>query len=164
MPPNDLRCPVCLATWNQEVLMKIGIKSCPHCKTVIEPLLISQDGYIKINWQDLRVLAIYAWRWTQMFDRTRKGDVDAIIVFENILKHLSQYQPKDGAPIIPIQKAVPDPAIVAAIMGQLRKVEMLPKPKHPEPKVEMTFEIKQEDLKPNAEGKIPSPFIKKRNI
>lgn len=164
MEPNDLRCPVCQATWNQEALMRIGIKGCPHCKTVIEPLLISQDGYIKVNWQDLRVLAIYAWRWTQVFDTRKKGDVDAIIAFQNILDALAKYQPKDGAPIIPFDNVRPDPSIIDAIMAEIKMAEMNAKPKHPERKEEMNFIIKQEDLKPNAEGKIPSPFIKKRNI
>lgn len=53
---NDIRCPVCLAEFNATALLATNAKDCPNCHTLLYPMLIKHDGYVKLNWQDLRVL------------------------------------------------------------------------------------------------------------
>ena len=93
---NDTRCPVCLAEFNREAVRVAGYKDCPHCHTVIPPMQIRDDGYVKMNWQDIRVLAIYAQRWAIRLDTTKKGNMHAMQALSNILGHLERYRPKDG--------------------------------------------------------------------
>lgn len=134
---HDMRCPVCLSEWNQSDLMSAGIKTCPHCKTIIQPLKIEHDGYIFINWQDLRVLAIYSKRWASMFDMTQKGNQDAVQALENILEGIRRYQPT-GTPQL-------TPPLDTVIL-------------HGAPKLEEENIL---EWKRDATGKIISPFFKR---
>lgn len=149
---NDTRCPVCSAEWIQSDMMKIGVKGCPHCGTTAQLLNKKHDGYIKINWQDLRVLAIYAERWSSMFDMSIKGNQDAVKALQKILENLRTYRPKDGAPL-----TIPLTPIVI--------VHKHPPHEHHEcqepPRVHIAFDETKRNLKPDGTGNIPSPFYRK---
>jgi hypothetical protein len=95
-PKKDIRCAVCRAEFVSSLLKENQTKECPVCKTLIPPLKIADDGYVMLNWQDIRVLAIYAQRWAGRFDMTSKGNVDSIQVLKGIVEHLKIYQPKTG--------------------------------------------------------------------
>lgn len=104
---NLLRCAVCLSQFDPAKLR--GRHECPTCGTVIPPLKGSEDGFIKINWQDLRILATYAERWTDTFDLGRRGDRDALQALQNILRQLSGFRPPGALPLLPehlIQKTI----------------------------------------------------------
>jgi hypothetical protein len=137
---NDLRCPVCLAEYNSVEMAHAGIKHCPACKTVIQPMRIEHDGYIKINWHNIRVLANYARRWTLTFDIASKGNRDAIQALLNIINALSVYRPKQAEPIVP--------QIDPVMEGYVQQVEYT----EPEGVIE---------LKADHTGNIPSPWFKK---
>ncbi len=55
---------------------------------------MNHDGYIKVNWQEMRVLVIYAKRWAMAFDLANRTNQDAVKALNNIVLHLEQYQPK----------------------------------------------------------------------
>lgn len=100
----DRRCPVCRAEWNEKAIREAGggrVCPNPECGTVIEPLNTDYDGYVRINWQDLRVLAIYARRWSMLFDMTRKPNQDAVKALFTIIEGLKKYQPKGAPPLVP---------------------------------------------------------------
>lgn len=136
---HDQRCPVCLSEFNSQEMRQAGFKSCPVCKTTLQPLTISHDGYIRINWQDMRVLAIYARRWSMGFDLTKKGNRDAIQALENIIANLSKYKPNMSEPIVP--------AVDAFIVGNMQ--------------AEYNLDNVPLNLKPDHTGMIPSPFYKR---
>lgn len=137
---NDIRCPVCLSEWNLADVTAQGHKNCPQCHTPIMPMKISEDGYVKLNWQDVRVLAQYARRWTVFFDRKNKSDVDAIIALNHIVAKLQMCMPKDALPLFPQHEVIE--------IKQGRPPDMLD-------------ETKPIELTPDATGNIPSPFIRK---
>lgn len=139
---SDVRCPVCLAEWNQREMMHHGVKGCPYCKTALAPLKVEQDGYVKLNWQDLRVLTIYSMRWTSVFDLTNQGNVQALKALQNIIESLKKYQPKGGAPLVLQEEVV---IINKAV----------------EPKATLIHETEKMDLTPDHTGMIPSPFFRK---
>lgn len=144
---NDMRCPVCQAEWNLEETMKAGNKSCPNCHTMLQPLKMIHDGYIKANWQDLRVLAIYARRWAAMFDDT-PGNQHAILALEVIIDNLKKHRPKDSLPLLPDNEVI--------FIGKVEGPKALPKPSEIEYDNTRAF-----TLKPDGEGKIVSPFYRK---
>lgn len=98
---NDLRCPVCLQEWNEKIMAKAKITACPRCSTTIPPMRIRDDGYVKVNWQDMRVLVIYAQRWAQLFDTSKKGNRDALEALKNITKKVEESKPKEGQELSP---------------------------------------------------------------
>jgi hypothetical protein len=97
----DLRCPVCLAEFYLEKKPNAMLGRCPSCSTEIARMLVREDGYIFINWQQLRTLAIYAARWSGSFDLNKKGNMDAMQALTHILMHLQTFQPKGSAPLLP---------------------------------------------------------------
>lgn len=151
----DVRCPVCLKEFNQANLQHAGVKSCPFCKTSLQWLDIAHDGYIHINWQNLRVLAIYAQRWANMWDMSKPGNMHALQALENIFKHLAQYQPASSPPLLLQQDArIGNNTMVGKITITRKKMAL-----------EESFDpITSERLKPDASGKILSPFFKSKTI
>lgn len=97
----DVRCAVCLTGFVRAELKAVRAKNCPHCGAMVPFLKMSEDGLIKINWQDIRVLAIYAQRWAKTFKKDLQGNIDHIKALDNIVKHLEQYKPKGGHPLDP---------------------------------------------------------------
>lgn len=144
---NDKRCPVCLCEWNEAVMTKAGIKQCPNCKTVIAPMDIKDDGYIRINWQDMRVLAVYAKRWSAMFDLKVKGNRDAVQALIHILYKIEGFKPKNAKPLTPLE----DDIVIARITG-----------KSPLPLIEIAVKReKDEESKKDATGNLVSPYFRK---
>lgn len=149
MTAFDRECPVCRAKWNaREWLAHKGNHKCPNCDTEIPSMNLEHEGYIQVNWYELIVLATYASRWTRVFDPESKTDVQGLRAFENILKKLSKYRPKDAPPLVPAQDTV------TIIKG--------PPPPQQQQKVEWdwpeTMEVKQDE-----QGRIQSPFYKPKN-
>lgn len=140
----DVRCPVCLAEYVSAHFKQPFIPQCPFCKTVIPPMPLRHDGWVKLNWQELRVLAIYAQRWSTTFDLRLRGNLEALRVLQNILHELRQYQPKDAPPIVPSMNVV-----------------YLEGHHHPHPpKVELDFDPAA-TMEPDKDGNVPSPYKKK---
>lgn len=54
---------------------------------------ISEDTYIALNWQEVRILAIYAQRWVATFNQNNKGNVDAGTIVNRIVGVLSKQMP-----------------------------------------------------------------------
>lgn len=112
---NDIRCAICGTEFISSELKEKNIRECPNCKTTIKPLRISEDGYIKLNWQDIRVLAIYAQRWANTFDTRIQGNKEAVIALDVIISKLENYKPKNGGPLDPTyntkadEKGIPSP-------------------------------------------------------
>jgi hypothetical protein len=98
---KDIRCAVCLGEFFSEEMIEKKVDTCPTCGTTIKPVKISQDGYIKVNWQDVRVLAIYSQRWAKGFNLDTKGNVDSKIALDNIINKLKAYKPTDGGDLDP---------------------------------------------------------------
>ena len=96
---NDIRCPVCLKEFFHGDITEEG-KPCPNCKSRTGFEILEHDGYIKINWQQLRVLVAYSSRWLRQFDPNKQGNPDAVKAFNNLVERLKQYQPEGGLPII----------------------------------------------------------------
>lgn len=97
---NDIRCHVCLQYFNLYEVQKSKVVGCPNCKTLVPPLQVINDGYIKINWQELRVLATYARRWAMTFSPDKKGNVDAVIALENTITGIAKFRPRNAAPLL----------------------------------------------------------------
>lgn len=139
---NDMRCPACLAEWSKASLKMAGLKGCPHCKTVLEPLKIAEDGYVHVNWQDMRVLVLYAKRWSKIFDMSNRVSNDAVMALDNIVKNIQNHRPESGALLIPENDIVVIERVIKQnLTGQ--------------PVVELTIKhAKEEEVE-----KIPSPYF-----
>lgn len=152
---KDMRCAVCTAEFRADELKLAGVKACPNCGSTMAPLKVSQDGYIKINWQDLRTLAIYAKRWSGVFPTNSKGNRDALLALQVILKALEKYRPKDAMPLVPI-----DDVVVVTPIGRNQKIQLPP----------IAMEGRMEDQfdgdaplvwEKDSMGRIKSPFFRK---
>lgn len=138
---NDLRCAVCTAEYDSK-LFRHPLDACPNCGTKIPPLKTNQDVAVKLNWQDLRVLAIYAKRWSHLIPVENPINKQALEALRLILKNLEKYQPKGSESLI--------------IKNEVVRLEI---PLQAEQKVvptggQMVFE---KDVK----GRIISPFFKR---
>ena len=105
----DSRCPICGTLFNKYFTEKAGTEGCPMCKTMIPMLKVNQDGYIKINWADLRMLAVYAQRWARRFDMTKKGNFDSVRRLENVILTLEHFKPQGADSLIELNEPV-DPS------------------------------------------------------
>jgi hypothetical protein len=101
---KDIRCAVCKSEFVSAVLNATKEQSCPICRTTVPPLKINQDGFIKINWQSIRVLAIYAQRWAETFDTSNPANREYIRALKNIINELEIYRPKTGKDLNPAQE------------------------------------------------------------
>ena len=131
---KDLRCQVCLqeamaAEWPPNT-------PCKHCGTYLIPQRIAHDVYVKLNWQQLRQLCIYATRWGADLDMDRKGNHDALQALLNIVRNLEQFRP-NGAPKLTITTyEAPSQAVPITRIPELK-------------------------LTPDAQGNIISPFYRR---
>jgi len=96
---------------------------CPNCHTWVPPMKKSEDGYIKVNWQDIRVLAIYAQRWAATFPTENDDDKKAIVALNKIIAKIAQYRPPTGGDLDPALNA---PPVMEAIED--RKIRGIPSP------------------------------------
>lgn len=90
---------VCLTEFSKAQLEGYNVPNCPICLTKIRPMKIANDGYMHFNWEEVRLLAIYAQRWAQRFDTSNKYNVEYLTALQNIINKVNQYQPK-GAPTL----------------------------------------------------------------
>lgn len=93
---NDIRCMVCRGEFILSVLKEKGLQTCPNCNTRIKPMRIVDDGYIKINWEDIRLIAIYAQRWADRFDTKNTSNMEYIKILSNIINIIQKYQPRNN--------------------------------------------------------------------
>lgn len=94
-----------------ESVRKLGYKACPQCQTALPPVLLKNDGYIKANWQDMRMLAIFAKRWAAHFDTTKKGNRDAVVALDNICRRLESFRPGGAEPLLGRNDQMQKPSI-----------------------------------------------------
>lgn len=111
----DVRCVVCTMEFHLESVRKLGYKTCPQCQTPLPPVLLKNDGYIKANWQDMRMLAIFAKRWTARFDTTNRGNRDSVVALDNICKRLESFRPEGAEPLLGRNDQMQKPAIPTLI-------------------------------------------------
>jgi hypothetical protein len=110
---------------------------CPCCGTQLKPYLTAHDGYIRINWQELRILAAYSMRWMETFTEAMlqmRANADMVRTVEQIIRQLQIYQPKGCKPLL--NQPITTPVV---------ELEINPDAK----------------LEPDATGNIPSPFQRK---
>lgn len=94
MTTNDIRCPVCGWQGNHTIALELKLQRCPNCGSQQSPLKLSEDGFIKTNWQDIRILCIYAQRFCATFDEKHPANKIAIDTVKRIVGEMAQYQPK----------------------------------------------------------------------
>lgn len=98
---NDIRCPRCGWQGNMENVMIAKIGRCPNCGTTNPPLKLKWDGLIKTNWEDIRILCIYAQRFGATFDETILGNKTAIDILNRIVQDLARFQPPNAPNLDP---------------------------------------------------------------
>jgi len=114
---------MCTAEFNQTALFLAKVKCCPNCGSKQIPLKISEDGYVKLNWQEIRILSIYAQRWAATFDTEIKGNREALIILNRIIKDLYKYKPLNAANLDPM---IESKEIVTAVKD--RRDQGIPSP------------------------------------
>ena len=90
----DIFCIVCGAEFEERTI-PAGMWHCPHCSTVISPAYKKYDGYIRINWRELSMMARH-------IDMIKIANPDSILkdghkALDNILAKLKTFKPQ-GAP------------------------------------------------------------------
>ena len=142
-----MRCPVCLALFDWQAQQENHTEGCPVCKTTLHPMMLVHDGYVQINWQEMRMLCTFANRWMAGFQNTKENQ-DTLKAFVNLLNRITKNQPPGVQPLVPNI----DPVIVEMQekLKQQRQKEVVELPKDA-----------PINLAPNADGKIISPFFKK---
>lgn len=98
---------VCQSEFSKEELAGYLLPKCPKCLTSIKPMNIANDGYIKMNWEEIRLLAIYAQRWVGKFDAGNTGNKEYITAVQNIINKIQLYQPKTSKSLDPIEEKPP---------------------------------------------------------
>lgn len=96
-PKKDLRCPVCYGEFTLSEVQ--GRDRCKLCKSPVPMLIISQDGYIRVNWEDLRVLVTYSRRWSGHFDMANEYTRMMVFALDKIIDNLRSFRP-EGAKLI----------------------------------------------------------------
>lgn len=130
------RCAVCQHSIEQwERRGKIG---CPKCGTMRELLLVAEDGFVRVNWQDLRLIIELAYKTvdrTSMHMIKEKREVrDEIIAFEQVVRNLTRFQPRGSR----------------ALYERKRRTQYL-----------LEFNDRA-DMTVQADGTVPSPYYIKR--
>jgi hypothetical protein len=148
-PHKDLRCGVCLFEYTLAEVK--GKRACPNCGNVLGFLQLSQDGYVRVNWHDLRILATYARRWTIHFDMTKAGNRFAVLALDNILESLEAFKPKGAKDLVEPaeEKKIIDDQERARTAYLTRPADAIAP--------ELLF-------KKDATGQIPSPFFKRGGL
>ena len=85
------RCTLCEVELTDAELEEAPDKSrCPACGTRSTPQAIKHDMALKTNWQDLRILANWAW------EHSRKLDEQGQAVLEAVLARIRKQRPTDA--------------------------------------------------------------------
>lgn len=136
---RDMRCAVCRHEFNSQELPDHNLYSCPNCKTAFKALAKKDDGYVKVNWRELILLATYASRWSQTFMASDMVTKDALTILKNIIDDLSAFRPDGAPPLVNYLKVI-----------VLKEITMTPVDKDP-----WSGEI---EMKTDDKGNIISPF------
>jgi len=121
---NDIRCVLCGYEFNlQSIIATQKTKGCPNCGVHETALKIKDDQNIRMNWQEVRVLAIYAQRWASTFDISNPGNKTAVGILNRIVSDLERYRPLGLDGLDPSIKA---PEIAEEI--EVRKIKGIPSP------------------------------------
>lgn len=98
---KGLRCVLCRFEASKEEVLKYppGIIGCPNCGTKLNPMKIEHDIEVSLNWQDIRLLAIYAKRWTTVFDKNNLSEKQSIQALDDLIARLAKYQPEGAQPL-----------------------------------------------------------------
>lgn len=124
MTTNDIRCPQCGWQGNLHIAQTVmKATQCPNCGTKHPPLKLAEDGLIKTNWQDMRILCIYAQRFGAIFDQGIPGNRIAIEILNRIVKEMARYQPPNAPNLDP---QLTDQNIAKDI--EQRKIKGMPSP------------------------------------
>lgn len=128
-----------------------GMKKCARCESTVPMLVISQDGYVHVNWQDLRVLVTFARRWSKHFDMTRDHSYFTVMTLDRIINDLREYQPRGAKDLM---DETEEQTIIQA--QERARTNYLVKPADARPIKDM--------LKKGENGLILSPFFKKGKL
>jgi len=85
---------VCRSEFVATVVRQANEPTCPNCKTNISPMHIVNDGYIKLNWEEIRLVAIYAQRWANGFDTSNTFNLEYTRALRNVITQIQQYMPR----------------------------------------------------------------------
>jgi hypothetical protein len=88
---KNIRCIRCSEEFEDKELIDLSFDECPKCGGPGSPMLISQDIQLSINWNELRILTIYASNWAESLDDDCKIDL------MSILKRLEKYRPEGAS-------------------------------------------------------------------
>lgn len=72
----------------------------------MHPVAIAHDGYVKLNWEDVRTLCIYAQRWADQYDTSNLENLDHVRTLKNIVDSLKIYQPKNSEGLDPVKDPI----------------------------------------------------------
>lgn len=85
-PDKTTRCIQCDAEFSEadldlvkEELDLKQVTCCPRCQTRSIPCDISRDLYVPVNWQELRILCMWATNWADKLDDQAKATMAAIV-------------------------------------------------------------------------------------
>ena len=105
---NDIRCMVCRSEFVEDVLKQNKEQTCPICKTSIKPMRIQNDGFIKVNWEEIRLVSIYAQRWAEKFDKTNPANMEYLRALRNIIDRIQLYIPRGARNLDPVEQVPRD--------------------------------------------------------
>lgn len=95
-----IRCVECRKEYSLAYIEEIEASKCPGCGTESLPLAVSQDTTIKINWHELRILAIWAKNWQDyQLNKPKESEPEGkkTIVVDRILVELEKQRPEGAA-------------------------------------------------------------------
>ena len=120
-----LRCIVCGSEMSSEYSRQW---KCPICGTIVAPAWIKHDMFLKLNWQDIRLLVLYSKSWSNILDRSDPVNNDADKALESIISKLRVYQPADGLPMVfpPDKRQEQKPIIIELKMNAEGNIEQNP--------------------------------------
>lgn len=76
-PDKTTRCIQCDGEFSEEELKQVTC--CPKCRTRSIPCDISRDLFVPANWQELRILCMWATNWADKLDDQAKSTMAAIV-------------------------------------------------------------------------------------
>lgn len=154
---KNWRCPVCLREF--AMAEYYNKPACTVCGARNPLLYIPHDITLKLNWQDLRILAIYSVRFARMFANTDQDNYNRKAL-ENILEKINAYRPKHNA--IPLLAEIEAEDAAKRISEKMDQMPPPPAQKKHVSLVEIT-ESQRQDLinKKDESGNVVSPFFRK---
>lgn len=111
---GSIRCTLCAFEVSKEEADEKNLSACPNCGTTGVPCDPANDVEVKLNWQELSVLSIWAERWALQGDGKREeGDTSpsmAALVYA-IVERLERQHPEQAKEV---------PLTLAGQLGQVR--------------------------------------------